>query len=136
VQRLLSSTGTTIAVARHPGFAATELMRHLPAAVAFPAPLFSQEAAMGALATLRAATDPGVLGGEEYAALAENNRRSHPPATAACSNGPGLLEQHRRRRRPARIHRSDLTNLYSVRHGVQGIACTDRPNRTGHGDNA
>src|SRR6201996_8671320 len=69
LQRRLAAHGTTIAVAAHPGGSNTELMRHLPgwAASVYPlaAPLF-QDAAMGALPQLRAATDPAVLGGQYY----------------------------------------------------------------------
>ena len=90
LQRRLSGAGTTIAVAAHPGFAATELMRHSPVA-AVVAPLFSQNAAMGALPVLRAGTDPGVLGGQYYGPggflgtrgypeLAASSRRSHDEA--------------------------------------------------------
>ena len=90
LQRRLSGSGTTIAVAAHPGFAATELMRHSPMA-AVVTPLFSQNAAMGALSVLRAATDPGVLGGQYYGPggflglrgypkLAASSRRSHDAA--------------------------------------------------------
>src|SRR6516162_5009534 len=63
LHRRLSGAGTTIAVAAHPGLAGTELTRHTPAIAAFFYPLVSQNAAMGALPILRAATDPGVLGG-------------------------------------------------------------------------
>jgi len=90
LQRRLSGAGTTIAVAAHPGFAATELMRHTPVA-AVVTPLFSQNAAMGALPVLRAATDPSVLGGQYYGPggflglrgypeLAASSRRSHNAA--------------------------------------------------------
>ena len=90
LQRRLSGAGTTIAVAAHPGFAATELMRHTPVA-AVVTPLFSQDAAMGALPVLRAATDPSVLGGQYYGPggflglrgypkLAASSRRSHDEA--------------------------------------------------------
>jgi NAD(P)-dependent dehydrogenase (short-subunit alcohol dehydrogenase family) len=90
LQRRLSGAGTTIAVAAHPGFAATELMRHTPMA-AVVTPLFSQDAAMGALPVLRAATDPGVVGGQYYGPggflglrgypkLAASSRRSHDEA--------------------------------------------------------
>ena len=65
--RRLAGAGTTIAVAAHPGLAATELTRNTPASAAFLyARLLSQTPAMGALPTLRAATDPGVLGGQYY----------------------------------------------------------------------
>src|SRR5712692_4680245 len=66
LQRRLSGAGTTIAVAPPPGLAATELTRHTPAITAFANALISQTAAMGALPILRAATDPGVLGGQYY----------------------------------------------------------------------
>ena len=89
LQRRLSGAGT-IAVAAHPGFAATELMRHTPMA-AVVTPLFSQDAAMGALPVLRAATDPGALGGQYYGPggflglrgypeLASSSRRSRDEA--------------------------------------------------------
>ena len=64
--RRLSAAGTTIAVAAHPGLADTELTRNTPAIAAFANALVSQKPAMGALPILRAATDPGVLGGQYY----------------------------------------------------------------------
>jgi NAD(P)-dependent dehydrogenase (short-subunit alcohol dehydrogenase family) len=66
LQRRLAGAGTTIAVAAHPGLAATELARYTPAIAASLYALISQNAAMGALPILRAATDPGVLGGQYY----------------------------------------------------------------------
>ena len=65
-RRLSAAATTTIAVAAHPGLASTELTRHSSAASAALARLISQTPAMGALPTLRAATDPGVLGGQYY----------------------------------------------------------------------
>ena len=59
LQRLLSGAGTTIAVAAHPGLAATELARYTPPITAFfYARVMTQNAAIGALPILRAATDP------------------------------------------------------------------------------
>jgi NAD(P)-dependent dehydrogenase (short-subunit alcohol dehydrogenase family) len=93
LQRRLSGAGTTIAVAAHPGLADTELTRNSPAITAFfYARVMSQNAAMGALSVLRAATDAGVLGGQYYGpgrffgargypTLAHSSRRSHHPAT-------------------------------------------------------
>ncbi|MGI4747071.1 MAG: SDR family NAD(P)-dependent oxidoreductase [Janthinobacterium lividum] len=70
LQRRLASLGNTIAVAAHPGISNTELIRNLPAGirsfVGSIAPLITQKAEMGALPTLRAATDPTVLGGQYY----------------------------------------------------------------------
>src|SRR6476620_5745937 len=68
LQRRLQGTDT-IAVAAHPGGSNTELTRNLPRFVAVAMPLFEplfQGPDMGALPTLRAATDPGVLGGQYY----------------------------------------------------------------------
>jgi NAD(P)-dependent dehydrogenase (short-subunit alcohol dehydrogenase family) len=92
LQRRLSGAGTTIAVAAHPGLASTELTRNSPAIAAFfYARVLSQNAAMGALPVLRAATDPGVLGGQYYGPggffgargypkLAESSKQSHDTA--------------------------------------------------------
>jgi NAD(P)-dependent dehydrogenase (short-subunit alcohol dehydrogenase family) len=78
LHRRLSDAGTTIAVAAHPGLAATELTRNSSAASAALARLISQTAAMGALPTLRAATDPGVLGGQYYGPGGLFGTRGHP----------------------------------------------------------
>ena len=77
-----AATTTTIAVAAHPGGSNTELARHLPAvfktALAVVGPLFFQNAAMGALPTLRAATDPDVEGGQYYGPDGLGEQRGHP----------------------------------------------------------
>jgi NAD(P)-dependent dehydrogenase (short-subunit alcohol dehydrogenase family) len=91
LQRRLSGAGTTIAVAAHPGLAATELARYTPAIAASFYARVTQQAAMGALPTLRAATDPSVLGGQYYGPgrllgtrgypkLARSSRQSHDTA--------------------------------------------------------
>ncbi|MEV4551725.1 hypothetical protein [Nonomuraea wenchangensis] len=70
LQRRLAPHGTTVAVAAHPGMSSTELNRNAPAAFRLPTtwlgPLVTQTPTMGALPTLRAATDPAVLGGQYY----------------------------------------------------------------------
>ncbi|GAA1642426.1 SDR family NAD(P)-dependent oxidoreductase [Nonomuraea maheshkhaliensis] len=70
LQRRLAPYGTTIAVAAHPGVSNTELARNTPALLRLPitwlAPLLTQDSDMGALPTLRAATDPAVTGGQYY----------------------------------------------------------------------
>ena len=83
LQRRLSSAATTIAVAAHPGPADTELTRHTPAITAFANALISQTAAMGALPTLRAATDPGVLGGQYYGPGRLLGTRGYPELAAS-----------------------------------------------------
>ena len=77
-RRLSAAATTTIAVAAHPGLAATELSRNFPAIAAFSYALVSQHAAMGALPVLRAATDPGVLGGQYYGPRGLFGARGYP----------------------------------------------------------
>jgi NAD(P)-dependent dehydrogenase (short-subunit alcohol dehydrogenase family) len=70
LQRRLDFAGAeTLAVACHPGVSDTELSRYFPGWLVALGPLlrmFSQPPPMGALPTLRAATDPKVAGGEYY----------------------------------------------------------------------
>ena len=71
LQRRMHAAGApTAALAAHPGVAFTELTRNLPGVIQATYPaiggLFTQSAAMGALPTLRAATDPAAAGGEYY----------------------------------------------------------------------
>lgn len=57
------------ALAAHPGIAATELVRNLPGPLRFGASLASRlqnSAAVGALGTLRAATDPAAAGSDYF----------------------------------------------------------------------
>jgi len=72
----------TIAVAAHPGGSNTELVRNLPAILRpvsnVLGPVLFQSAAMGALPTLRAATDPAVQGGQYYGPEGFAEQRGHP----------------------------------------------------------
>ncbi|MEO6794366.1 MAG: oxidoreductase, partial [Mycobacterium sp.] len=81
-RRLAAKRKSTIAVAAHPGTANTELTRYLPPFLR-PAdrlllPLVVQSAAMGALPTLRAATDTEVAGGQYYGPGGLGEQRGHP----------------------------------------------------------
>jgi NAD(P)-dependent dehydrogenase (short-subunit alcohol dehydrogenase family) len=82
LQRRLAPHGTTVAVAAHPGVSNTELTRNVPAAFRLPvtwlAPLLTQSAEMGALPTVRAATDPAVLGGQYYGPGNRGEIRGYP----------------------------------------------------------
>jgi NAD(P)-dependent dehydrogenase (short-subunit alcohol dehydrogenase family) len=96
LQRRLSGAGTTIAVAAHPGLAATELTRHTPAIAAFSyARLISQNPEMGALPTLRAATDPGVLGGQYYGPRGLFGARGYPKLAHSSRQSHDTALQHR-----------------------------------------
>jgi NAD(P)-dependent dehydrogenase (short-subunit alcohol dehydrogenase family) len=85
LQRRLQGS-TTIAVAAHPGGSRTELTRNLPplisAATRLVEPLF-QGADMGALPTLRAATDPGVLGGQYLGPDGFAEQQGYPKVVAS-----------------------------------------------------
>ncbi|VBA46375.1 Fatty acyl-CoA reductase [Mycobacterium attenuatum] len=84
LQRRLAADpdAATIAVAAHPGGSNTELARHLPRMVRplsnLLAPALFQSAEMGALPTLRAATDPSVAGGQYYGPDGFLEQRGHP----------------------------------------------------------
>jgi NAD(P)-dependent dehydrogenase (short-subunit alcohol dehydrogenase family) len=85
LQRRLAGTNT-IAVAAHPGGSRTELTRNLPpligAATRLVEPLF-QAADMGALPTLRGATDSGVLGGQYFGPDGFGEQRGYPKVVAS-----------------------------------------------------
>ena len=82
LQRRLESGGkTTIAAACHPGGSNTELARDAGKMMKFTQPIadrFMQSASMGALPTLRAATDPDVTGGQYYGPDGIGQSRGHP----------------------------------------------------------
>lgn len=94
-RRLATVAAPTIAVAAHPGISNTELMRHIPG-TGLPgfsrlAGLVTNSPPVGALGTLRAATDPGVQGGQYYGpsgfrelvghpVLVQSNKKSHDVA--------------------------------------------------------
>jgi NAD(P)-dependent dehydrogenase (short-subunit alcohol dehydrogenase family) len=91
LQRRLAAreTPTTIAVAAHPGGANTGLARNLPAvlkpAVAVFNAVGTQSPAMGALPTLRAATDPDVQGGQYYGPDGFGEQRGHPKLVSSSA---------------------------------------------------
>lgn len=82
LQRRLEQGGsTTIAVACHPGGSNTELARDAGTLMRLVQPAaewFMQSAAMGALPTLRAATDPEVKGGQYYGPDGFSQSRGYP----------------------------------------------------------
>ncbi|AOW91878.1 short-chain dehydrogenase [Rhodococcus sp. WMMA185] len=81
-RRLGEKNAQTIAVAAHPGGSNTELTRNIPGIVRPPleflSGLVAQSAAMGALPTLRAATDPSVRSGQYYGPDGFREMRGHP----------------------------------------------------------
>ncbi|MFI5624112.1 SDR family NAD(P)-dependent oxidoreductase [Nocardioides sp. NPDC051685] len=99
LQRRLTSHGTTIAVAAHPGGSNTELARNSPSAIrvvfGWLAPLLAQTPAMGALPTLRAATDPAVIGGQYYGPSGLGEARGYPKLVTSSPASYDLTTQQR-----------------------------------------
>ncbi|WP_283606242.1 SDR family NAD(P)-dependent oxidoreductase [Mycolicibacterium poriferae] len=100
LQRRLAPRGKTVALAAHPGTSTTELARNLPRPVerAFLAAapvLFAQTADKGALPTLRAATDPGALGGQYYGPDGVGQQRGNPVVVASSDQSYDLDLQRR-----------------------------------------
>ncbi|VXB99828.1 oxidoreductase [Nocardioides sp. AX2bis] len=82
LDQLLRAAGApAVALAAHPGVSDTELTRHSPGPLRLGARLggrFLNSAAVGALATLRAATDPDARGGEYYGPRGPGEAVGHP----------------------------------------------------------
>ena len=81
-RRLAAAKAKTIAVAAHPGVAATELSRHVPGyelpGVAWLFGKVLNTSEVGALATMRAATDPSVKGGQYWGPDGFREMRGYP----------------------------------------------------------
>jgi NAD(P)-dependent dehydrogenase (short-subunit alcohol dehydrogenase family) len=99
LQRRLAPHGTTLALAAHPGVSNTELARNTPAALRVPltwlAPLLTQTAEMGALPTVRAATDPAVIGGEYYGPGNRGGNRGYPKVVTSSPDSHDQAAQQR-----------------------------------------
>ncbi|NAZ87660.1 SDR family NAD(P)-dependent oxidoreductase [Kineococcus indalonis] len=99
LQRRLARRGTTVAVAAHPGASNTELVRNSPAPLRAVsdrvAPFLTQSAAAGALPTLRAATDPAVLGGQYYGPGGRGEVRGNPRPVTSSPDSYDLAVQQR-----------------------------------------
>ncbi|MCH9734487.1 MAG: SDR family NAD(P)-dependent oxidoreductase [Actinomycetia bacterium] len=98
-RRLLARGAQTIAVAAHPGSSNTELARNLPRFVRKPFDflwsLVAQDPTMGALPTLRAATDPAVKGGQYYGPDGFGEQRGHPTLVQSSDKARDIEVQQR-----------------------------------------
>jgi NAD(P)-dependent dehydrogenase (short-subunit alcohol dehydrogenase family) len=96
-RRLTDSTA--IAVAAHPGGASTEIFRTSPAWFRGPnlaiARLFGRTPAMGALPTLRAATDPSTTNGDYYGPDGLFEIRGYPTKVTAATRAHDIEAQDR-----------------------------------------
>jgi len=100
LQRRLAAAGApTAALAAHPGVAFTELTRNLPGVLqsTYPAVggLFTQSAAMGALPTLRAATDPAAAGGEYFGPAGLAQVKGYPVRVSSTARSRDQAAQQR-----------------------------------------
>jgi NAD(P)-dependent dehydrogenase (short-subunit alcohol dehydrogenase family) len=81
-RRLAAAGHTSTALAAHPGLSRTELYRHESVVVHVVTlvinPFLFQNAAVGALPTLRAATDPAAVGGTYYGPSGWKEFKGHP----------------------------------------------------------
>jgi NAD(P)-dependent dehydrogenase (short-subunit alcohol dehydrogenase family) len=97
--RLTASGAVPIALAAHPGIARSELVRYESAFLRFVSALLwyvvFQSTAMGALPTLRAATDPGAVGGAFYGPDGRKEDRGHPVLVSAIPTAHDLAMQDR-----------------------------------------
>jgi NAD(P)-dependent dehydrogenase (short-subunit alcohol dehydrogenase family) len=97
LQRRLRGTDT-IAAAAHPGGSRTELVRNLPRPVLLLNTVlerFFQGPDMGALPTLRAATDPGVLGGQYFGPDGVGEQRGYPVVVSSTRASHDIAAQQR-----------------------------------------
>jgi NAD(P)-dependent dehydrogenase (short-subunit alcohol dehydrogenase family) len=102
-RRLAASKAATIALAAHPGTAQTELGRHmsrLSQAALDPRfhvvnSWFVQDAAMGALPTLRAATDPAAVGGSYYGPAGFQQLTGYPVVVTSSTRSQNRQAQRR-----------------------------------------
>lgn len=97
LQRRLAAKGSsTIAAAAHPGLSDTELMRYVPAFIPDVVwKVVAQPAEKGALPTLRAATDPGVQGGQYYGPDGIGEVTGNPKLVASSAQSHDQDIQHR-----------------------------------------
>ncbi|UUN29956.1 SDR family NAD(P)-dependent oxidoreductase [Streptomyces sp. FIT100] len=100
LQRRLAGKGTTLSVAAHPGGSNTELARNASPLVQtlfdrLLVPLMTQDAAHGALPSLRAATDPRVTGGQYYGPDGMGEMRGHPKVVKSNAKSHDTAVQRR-----------------------------------------
>jgi len=98
-RRLAAANAKTIAVAAHPGVAATELSRHVPGytlpGVSWLFGKVLNTSEMGALPQLRAATDPVVKGGQYWGPDGFREMRGYPQVVTSSAQSHDEAIQQR-----------------------------------------
>jgi NAD(P)-dependent dehydrogenase (short-subunit alcohol dehydrogenase family) len=92
-RRLIGSD--TLALAAHPGGSSSELSRYLPGIVQLVFRPLEQGTDMGALPTLRAATDPFALGGQYYGPDGFQEMNGHPKVVGSSDRSHDTDMQRR-----------------------------------------
>jgi NAD(P)-dependent dehydrogenase (short-subunit alcohol dehydrogenase family) len=98
-RRLKLKDAPTSALAAHPGVSNTDLIRNSPAFLRKPAEALGrfifQKAEMGALPTLRAATDPSAQGGQYYGPDGFGEQRGYPKLVKSSEKSHDEARQRR-----------------------------------------
>lgn len=97
-RRLVAAGAETAALASHPGASGTELMRHItfgPEVFTEAALKIAQSPAMGALPSLRAATDPAATGGQYYGPSGFGEFRGYPKVVRSSKQSHDVALQQR-----------------------------------------
>jgi hypothetical protein len=95
---VITGSNTGLGFAAHPGGSRTELMRHLPKPLVLATPVLEplfQGPDMGALPTLRAATDSGVIGGQYCGPDGFAEQRGYPVVVASSRVSHDVAAQRR-----------------------------------------
>ena len=94
LQRRLAGTGSS-ATAAHPGGSSSELTRYVPSAMKLITSRMEQSTEMGALPTVRAATDPAVTGGDYVGPGGPFEMRGYPEAVSSSRRSHDAAAQRR-----------------------------------------
>lgn len=102
-RRLDAAGSSVLAVAAHPGSSTTELTRHVPGYRLTPlrvimdavGKLWSQSAGMGALPTLRAATDPNTVSGDYFGPRGLGGQKGYPEKVGSSEKARNTADARR-----------------------------------------
>ena len=114
-RRFEAADSSVVATAAHPGWTGTDLQRH-SGLFRFLNTFFAQTPPMGALPTLRAATDAGAEGGEYFGPKGIYEMRGHPVEVGTT---------------PAAQNQADARHLWEVSEKLTGISFLSRDSVAG-----
>jgi len=109
-RRLQAKSSSVVATAAHPGWTGTDLQRH-SGSIRFLNFFFAQTPPMGALPTLRAATDPQTQGGDYFGPRGAYEMRGYPKKVGTS---------------PATQNERDARRLWEVSEKLTGVSYLSR----------